>query len=182
MSCKEVRAGGLCWKPGVSSPLCRTAELLKGWDLTQCCWAGCWISARNAFEIHGQNLGLYQTRVLGGFQKTDPTFVKTVQAFCTVFAKRWMEPCNSCVLCSLKFSGSISGTCHKLACSGTRARGLEKMPWEPGLSWQAVVPHNSGLTSWGIGFQELCQSDLAFYRIRLFQISAEQELSFCGLI
>lgn len=57
-----------------------------------------------------------------------------------------------------------------------------KTPWEPGLSWQAVEPHNSGLLSWGTAFQELCQSDLAFYRIRLFQISAEQGLSFPGLI
>lgn len=48
--------------------------------------------------------------------------------------------------------------------------------------WQSTVPHNSVLISRGMGFQELCQSDLAFYRIRLFQIMGEQELSFHGLI
>lgn len=39
------------------------------------------------------------------------------------FAKRWMEPCSSCVLCSCEFPGSISGKCHKSTCRGTRARG-----------------------------------------------------------
>lgn len=79
-------------------------------------------------------MGIYQKQILCGFQKMDPIFIKTMQAFSTVFAKRWIEPCNSSVLCTLEFSGSTSGTCHKLGCRRTRARGLEKMPLEHGLS------------------------------------------------
>ena len=132
---------------------------VKDWDLTRWCRAICWIIAKNAFEIQGQNLGVYQTQILCDFQKTDPIFVKTMQTFSAVFAKRSIEPCNSSVLCTLEFSGSISGTCHKLGCSRTRARGLEKMPWEHVHLWQATLPHNSVLISRGMGFQELCQSD-----------------------